>query len=142
MLNKYALDLDMKYGDNCWIALMYVPKIRSYLAEYGEGTCQEMLQELAAEDIPLYIALHKMVHDGELLGPDPYDSAAPKTMDKMVYRFKNHHSVWDWKYQLFEMRGWLPMVGAEPAHSLGRCKECGDVTWLDAMGYCTHCIPF
>jgi hypothetical protein len=142
-INTRYLNGDALYRDNMDIAIEYMPVLRTYYTNHPGASMYDAYTDLHILDIPMYLAIFVMVRRGELEGPLPYDDdRTTQSMSDMHYSVPGEQRAWAWKYALAEARGWLPMVGVELAHSLGRCQECGDVTWLDAMGYCTHCIPF
>jgi hypothetical protein len=64
---------DIENPENCFLAKVYRPWIRSYLSQFGKSSFSELYgSRFKPADIPLYLALHMLVCDGKIKGTSPY----------------------------------------------------------------------
>jgi hypothetical protein len=85
-LRERVLGADIKFNGNFKDARELAPKVERYVQGHPNCTLQEIYVELQSGDIPLYIALHMLVDDFRLKGPDPYACGVYIHHESMRYR--------------------------------------------------------
>lgn len=73
-VNAEALKVDREANAD---ASDYTDLILSYVRANPGATAYEMYSKLKLADVPMYLALHELVGDGRMFGPDPYDDVPP-----------------------------------------------------------------
>jgi hypothetical protein len=77
MEGRRLLNMDARYRDNFKVAMELRKDIKKYVKSHPRCTMDDIYRDLQCTDIPMYIAIHMLVENFELKGPDPYACGAP-----------------------------------------------------------------
>jgi hypothetical protein len=80
------LRADARKDDNLKHAWDLRHRVKRYVNGHPGCTLDDLYKGLGCPDIPLYICLHLLVHDFQLIGPDPYACGAPNSDASSTYR--------------------------------------------------------
>jgi hypothetical protein len=81
----HAYQRDTWRAENVSLAQEYWPKIMAYTQVHRFASAYELYHDLELYDIPMYLALHDLIEQGILTGPDPYADDAPESMVLWLY---------------------------------------------------------